>query len=44
MSACLHQFDDYGLPCQREEHPENPRGHQYDAGDVPDRHFESSGE
>ena len=44
MTTCAHLYDGYGLPCTADEHPDNPRGHQYDAGDPPDRHFESSGE
>ena len=44
MTTCAHLFDDTGLQCTREDHPLEPRGHVYDAGDVPDRHSESSGE
>lgn len=43
---CPHLYDGTGLQCTREdEHdPEARGGHTYDAGDVPDRHYATSGE
>lgn len=40
MNACTHRYldDPDGVPCTRQEHPENPGGHTYAGVSVPDGH------
>ena len=48
MTVCAHLFDDTGLQCTREDHPQEPRGHVYhstsdDLGDH-GRHSDEGGQ
>jgi hypothetical protein len=39
--TCAHLKDGYGLPCTRDDHPAEPRGHIYETGSwVDDSHAE----